>query len=1006
MPHVSATIPPPRRTRPLLACGVVAVGLLGSLSGGRADEIDFERDIRPLLLDRCSDCHGPDLQESRLRLDVRHRALRGSEFGPVIHAGNAAASPLIERVTHADDDRRMPPGDALADHEIDLLQRWIESGAAWPESDADRSAREQDRDPRLDHWAWQPVQRPELPAARSDGDHPIDRFIQASLQDAGLEPASVADRRTLIRRLSFDLLGLPPSPEEVAAFVADTSSDAYEQLVDRLLASPHYGERQARHWLDIAHYADTHGFERDQIRGTAWRYRDWLIRAFNADLAYDEFLRRQIAGDALAPHDPDFTVAAGFLTAGPWDFVGQVETKNGVLRRQARADDLDDMITQVMTAACGVTINCARCHDHKLDPISQRDYYGIAAIFSGVTRGERSTSPPAEAAYAAEKERLTRELGEARTRLRQLSGNSLDLADIIGGGDGYGTGRAGAGIHPLTGAALAGSPMGFLDAVLPNAPVAGPTAKIAAVFIPSGPDPLPITLDGHTLPGLTATSAAAWDAIRNGPVNSQHSTVLDGVDYATEGHTILGLHANAGITFDLAALLNDTTFTEPVFRSIVGYGGITPSNGADYTVALDGEVVAHGRLGRDDGGVSLNVPLLPGSRYLTLISTDAGNGISHDQIFFADARIEGDQEALSEADQLELHTARQALHDLESARDSLKPVPTFYGPVSRPPEPVQRLTRGNPETPAEAVAPSALECLAGLEPLTLGFDTPDAERRVAFAEWITDPAHPLTPRVIVNRLWQHHFGTGLVDTPSDFGFGGSLPTHPDLLEWLAAELVANSWSLKDLHRLICTSRTYRQQSFGVPGAAAATALDSDNRLLWRQNPRRLDAESVRDAILTASGCLNLEMFGPGYRDFDYEEAYAPVYTSITADAAPLWRRTVYRFIVRSTPSPFLTTLDCPNPANLTPVRLQTTTALQSLALLNNDFLLRQTEHFAARLRAATADSKEQIRLAFQLVFQRNPDDAEQAAALTLLTETDLMQFCRMLLNANEFITID
>ena len=304
------------------------------------------------------------------------------------------------------------------------------------------------------------------------------------------------------------------------------------------------------------------------------------------------------------------------------------------------------------------------------------------------------------------------------------------------------------------------------------------------------------------------------------------------------------------------------------------------------------------------------------------------------------------------------------------------------------------------------MAPSTLECLAGLEPLTLGFDTPDAERRVAFAKWITDPAHPLTPRVIVNRLWQHHFGTGLVDTPSDFGFGGSLPTHPDLLEWLAAELVANSWSLKDLHRLICTSRTYRQQSFGVPGAAAATALDSDNRLLWRQNPRRLDAESVRDAILTASGCLNLEMFGPGYRDFDYEEAYAPVYTSITADAAPLWRRTIYRFIVRSTPSPFLTTLDCPSPANLTPVRLQTTTALQSLALLNNDFLLRQTEHFAARLRAATADSKEQIRLAFQLVFQRNPDDAEQAAALTLLTETDLMQFCRMLLNANEFITID
>lgn len=992
-----------------LAAGALAV--VAMPTGTRGDEVSFERDVRPLLTEHCSDCHGPDLQESRLRLDVRHRALRGSEFGPVIIPGDAEASPLIERVTHADASKRMPPDAALAPHEIELLQRWISSGALWPESDADRIAREQDRDPRLDHWAWQPVQRPELPPAgpRSPSAttiNPIDRFIGQSLADAGLEPAGVADRRTLIRRLSFDLLGLPPTPQQVQSFVADTSPDAYEQLITQLLSSPHYGERQARHWLDLAHYADTHGFERDQIRETAWRYRDWLIRAFNDDLPYDEFLRRQIAGDVIAADDPEFTVASGFLAAGPWDFVGQVETKSGVLRRQARADDLDDMITQVMTASCGVTINCARCHDHKLDPISQRDYYRIASLFSGVTRGERSSSPAADAALAADRERLTRQIAEARTQVGQLSGSGIDLADVVGGGDGYGNGQAGAGIHPGTGGALSGSPMGFLEGITPNTPVAGPAASVAAVFIPSGPDPIPVTTSGLTVPGIAATSAAAWDAIRNGPVNSQHSTALDGIDYATGDHTILAVHANAGITFDLAELLRNTSLASPVFRSVVGYGGQTPTDGADYTVAVDGEVVAHGRLGREDGGTSVEVPLPPGSRFLTLISSDAGNGISHDQIFFADARITG-APVPAETDSLQpLQAARERLHQLQAKRASLAPVPTFYGPVGQQPEPIHRLTRGNPETPAEAVDPGSLDCLAGLEPLRLPASASDSERRIAFATWVTRSSNPLTPRVMVNRLWQQHFGTGLVDTPSDFGRGGSLPSHPELLDWLAAELVANDWSLKHIHRLICSSHTYRQKSHGIADSHEATAIDRDNRLLWRQNPRRLDAESIRDAVLATSGCLNPEMFGPGYRAFTYEEAYAPVYTPITADSPDLWRRTIYRFIVRSTPSPLLTTLDCPNPANLAPVRLETTTALQSLALLNNDFLLRQAEHFAALLAEQTTSPGDQARLGFQRAFQRAPDASEESAAVALITTTSLPQFCRMLLNANEFITID
>ncbi|MFM8537458.1 MAG: DUF1549 domain-containing protein [Planctomycetaceae bacterium] len=387
----------------MATAGLVGVLVSGHLTSLAADGPDFEREIRPLLKSRCGECHGADTQESRLRLDVRHRAIQGGDFGRVIMPGRSAESELIRRITSTDHERMMPPeGDRLSAQEISRLSRWIDAGAEWPETEFDRHAREIDRDPRLDHWAWQPLRRPTVPSidpetvavweARND----IDRFIQSSLTKNTLSPAPEADRRTLIRRLSFDLLGLPPSPEEVIAFEGDASPDAYERLVDRLLASPHYGERWARHWLDIAHYADTHGFERDQLRPNAWRYRDWVIDALNRDLPYDEFLRRQIAGDVVAPDDPDHVVAAGFLTAGPWDFVGQVETKSDVLRRQARADDLDDMVTQVMTATCGVTINCARCHDHKLDPVPQREYYGLVAVFAGVRRAERPTDRSAQ----------------------------------------------------------------------------------------------------------------------------------------------------------------------------------------------------------------------------------------------------------------------------------------------------------------------------------------------------------------------------------------------------------------------------------------------------------------------------------------------------------------------------------------------------------------------------------------------------------------------------------
>ena len=1005
----------------VFGAGVVAAAV-ACLTPAVAMAAPFESEIRPLMVERCGECHGPDTQESHLRLDVRHRALKGGDFGAVIIPGKAADSELIRRITSTDEKKRMPPdGERLSAADVERIARWIDAGAEWPESEADRLARESDRDPRLDHWAWQPVVRPAVPpdrepsAARPDAPPgeawpargEIDRFLRATLADKSLSPAPEADRRTLIRRLSFDLLGLPPTSEDVAAFVEDESPDAYEKLVDRLLASPHYGERWARHWLDIAHYADTHGFERDQLRPNAWRYRDWVIKALNADMPYDRFLREQIAGDALAPDDPDRVIATGFLAAGPWDFVGQVETKSDVLRRQARADDLDDMVTQVMTAACGVTINCARCHDHKLDPIPQREYYALTAVFAGVKRQDRATSAVATSEYERAKADLDAGIAKARVEVHTLAGKPIDLADVVGGGDGRGSGKKGFGIDPRTGKARDAKPDGFLGDITVNRVSPGPTPLVNAVFIPNGPGDVPVSTTGLVVKGLSETSVAAWDAIRNGPVNQQFSTKLGDVDYTKDSHTILGLHANAGITFDLVEIAKQAKLVNPRFRGVVGYGGRTAEAGADFFVFVDGEPAAHGRIGFDDGGVPLDIPLPSAARFLTLVSTDAGNSIGMDQIFFGDPRIEGDPTALPPERQALLAEATTRLESLEKELKSLKEPDKVFGPVPGTPPVVKVNIRGNPETTGDEVGPGTISAVAGL-PASFGdAATLDADRRKALAGWITSQANPLTSRVIVNRLWHHHFGTGLVDTPSDFGLGGGKPSHPQLLDWLAAEIVDRGWSLKAMHRLICSSHAYRQRSVDVPGAAAATAIDADNRLLWRQNARRLDAESLRDATLSVTGCLNPAMHGPGYRDFDYEEAYAPVYRYITPDTPELWRRSIYRFIVRSTPHTFMSTLDCPNPANLTPARLETTTALQSLALLNNDFMLRQAGHWAARLeKEAGADPAAQVRRGYALALVREPDETELAAAVALVKRAGLPQFCRMLFNANEFIYVD
>jgi hypothetical protein len=858
------------------------------------------------------------------------------------------------------------------------------------------------------HWSLRPVTRQLVPAVRDAAwvRNPIDAFVLAKLEGQGLAPSAAADSRTLIRRLSFDLTGLPPTPEEVSAFVSDASPDAYEKLVDRLLASPAYGERWGRHWLDVAHYADTHGFERDQRRPNAWRYRDWVIDALNRDLPYDEFIRLQIAGDVVAPQDPAAVTATGFLAAGPFDYVGQVETMAGTLRRQARADDLDDMVTQVITSTVGLTINCARCHDHKFDPISQAEYYRLWAVFAGVTRGDRTIDAKVE----AERKRLGAEIAALGTALAGLPEDAVDLADVVAGGDGSGAAPPGRGIDPRSGAATEAR-TDFLAEIKLNQYARTTNPLVDGVFIPDGGEggqtAVPVSSTGITVTGLPKTSAASWDYVTKGPFSLLQSTVLGGVDYAQPPHSMLGLHANKGITFDLDAVRAARPGRKVLrFTAVAGNGGV---GRADFHVYVDGKpkVVQIG-ITEISRVYPVDVELAEGDRFLTLIATDGAGDIGSDQIFFGDPKLvlspAPGEESVAAATEAERTRIARARADAAARLAALPPEHKVYGAVPGEVPPVHLLKRGDPESPGDAVTPGTVACVGGSLPSDLGdATTPEGQRRLALADWIVHPDNPLTARVVVNRLWHHHFGRGIVDTPSDFGRNGGPPSHPELLDWLASEMRERKWSLKAMHRLMVTSNTYRQRSTPTPAGLAA---DADNRLLWRMNPRRLEAEAVRDSVLAATGKLNRQAGGPGFEPFNYVDKYAPVYEYVTADRPEVWRRSVYAFVVRSVPNPFMDVLDCPNPSNLTPARSSTTTALQALALLNNPFMLRQAHYFAERVAAEAGTPEAQVARAYELAFARPPSAAEVEAGRALVGKRGLLPFCRVLLNANEFVHVD
>jgi hypothetical protein len=906
----------------LLGVGVIVAVLVPSRpQAGERNQprVEFARDVLPILRSRCFTCHDSHKQKGGLRLDRRETALEGGDSGKAILPGAGAASPLIRRVTSRTGDERMPPaGDRLSDYQVAVLRHWIDQGAAWGTSTAAA-------DPKNTHWAFQPVVRRAVPP----GVRPIDNFIDARLAKVQFACSPEADRRTLLRRVHFDLIGLPPTPEEVEAFLNDRRPDAYERVVERLLASPHFGERWARHWLDVVRFAESDGFETNLHRPNAWSYRDYVIAAFNADKPFDRFVQEQLAGDALGAD-----AATGFLVGGPCD---KVKSPDVVLTRQQRSDELHDMVSTTGSAFLGLTVGCARCHNHKFDPVSQKDYYGLSAAFAGVQHGER--------AVAGDPGRKGR-LEKVRHELAALD-RQLDEAE------------------PL---AQPGGPEGRRRPVSPlkNTERFTPVRAKFVRFVVLATNNLEPCLD--ELEVFTAESTT-----RNVALASRGTRATSSGDY--RGAAIHKLeHVNDG-------------------RYGNGWSWISNETGKGW-VQLElprAETIDRVVWGRDREG---NYADRLAVRYRVESAAEDGKwqtvASSDDRAAPGSAPADGPLAKL---------LARRA--ELAKVLRALEQAARAYVGRFTAPAPTFRLHRGDPMERRERVNPTGLAAFG--PPLELKEDAPDRERRLALAKWLTDPHNPLTARVIVNRLWQHHFGQGIVDTPSDFGLNGGRPSHPELLDWLAVELVDHGWKLKHIHRLIVTSATYRQASTADPKGQAA---DAGSRLLWRYPPRRLEAEALRDAILSVSGKLDVRMGGPGFDLFEPNTNYVKVYTPKKEFGPAEWRRMIYQSRPRMQPDDTFGAFDCPDGGQIAPKRNRSTTPLQALNLLNSPFLVQQAGFFAERLKREAGESPEsQARRGFLLAFGREPTAEEQAAAAGLIREHGAVVFCRALFNVNEFLYV-
>ena len=930
---------------------------------GAAHAQDLESRAKTLLAGKCLACHNATAKTAGLSLVTREAALQGGQSGAALAPGDAAKSLLYAKVAEA----KMPPGNPLPGADRDLLRQWIEAGAPWRGALAPAERKRAGKD----WWSLQPLREAQPPAAggalASWARTPIDRFLAAAMAAQGLSGSPEADRRTLIRRATYDLTGLPPEPDEVEAFVTDVRPDAYERLIDRLLASAAYGERWGRHWLDVARFGESHAYEQNHLRDTAWRYRDYVIRSFNQDKPFDRMVLESLAGDLVAKDDPLNEAGTGFLVAGPHDTV-VIQNKDGQL--QQRADDLDDMINATASAFLGLTVNCARCHDHKFDPVPQADYYRLQAVFAGVKHGERviatseerrryeeAVAPIRKGLEAAEARlKALREgaAGRLKHQRPQILARYRPAVDSQSTEERFKPERARFVRLHITGTSNGGAPgLDELEVWTPGAE--GRNAALASAGAK-----------------ITASSTRKQEVGEN--IYSEQFLIDGNFDKRWFGEE----RNRAVLTVELPGEMAVARVLWSRDRLGGFQGKFTGTVVESYTVEVSID-------GRNWKQVASSAGRLP-------YSERAQEEVLLKEVFKAGER--GEWESLA---------ASKAGLEAELARTPKLPV-AYAGRFEQPAEATRLLKRGSVTDSGDVVAPASLSALEGVLPgFSLDANAPESERRLALARWITDARNPLTPRVIANRIWHYHFGRGIVGTPSDFGFNGEKPVHPELLDYLARRLLEMGWGLKPLHKEIMMSAAYRQSS---RFDEAKSKVDSEARLLWRFPPRRLDAEQVRDAALAVSGKLNRKIGGPGFRLYRYTVDNVATYYPLEQFGEETYRRSVYHQAPRSVRVDLLGQYDCPDSSLPEPKRVVTTTPLQALVLLNNQFLLDQAKFFAERLtREAGRDAGKQAERAFWLAYGRSPSASELAAAVALIGKHGLASFCRAVLNANEFVYV-
>ena len=922
--------------------------------------VDFEVDVKPLLESRCLSCHNPNNKKGDLSLAT---AEEGMAFADDLFSPNDPDESLLLSVVNSSDGEppEMPKeGAPLKEEELIILRQWISEGAQWPSGVILRETSKAGDG----WWAYQP-----LTSADEFKQTSVDHYIEDSLVEAGLTRNPPADKRTLIRRATYDLTGLPPSRSEVEDFINDTSPNAYESIIDRLLASPRYGERWGRHWLDVVRFGESNGFERNVIINDLWPFRDYVIDSINRDKPFDQFIREHLAGDVIGQGRPEIEIASAFLVAGPYDDVGN---QDAVQAAQIRANTIDEMIRATSEAFLGMTVGCARCHDHKFDPIAQADYYRLYATLSGIRHGSVAWGTPKE------KSEREKKLAPLNTQIETLEDKIAQIDQTI-----------------LSRAKEKASSY-ETQWTRPRIRRTGTEDTFTNVLakqirlVTEGQDTNPKNTRNFNIDEFEVWSAETPP--RNVALASIGSKATGEArkieDFADAYSAELAIDGEFGaryiatggsLTIELLKpiLINRVYFSSARGEKVPEQGKFTFVGEYRIEVSLDGEswtpvADSHDRKPINEG--------------------------------FRDHRLR--QLEITRKERGQVKDLRSQLADLKRELRNIPKVRTaFIGKRSQDDAkgPFHIFQGGSPQRKGEEVFPASLSTLRNVAPsFELKGESTEQDRRAAFADWMMHPKNPLPARVLANRLWHYHFGTGIVDTPSDFGYMGGRPSHPELLDFLAQNLIREGWRLKPLHKMIMLSKAYQQSSAWNESAARQ---DADSRLLWRFPPRRLSAEEIRDTILQVAGKLDLRAGGPGFRLYRFMQDNVCTYEPLDQHGPDTFRRAVFHQNARASVVDLMTDFDLPDCAFSSPRRADTTTPLQALTLLNHSFTIDMAESFAARLKSLH-ETQDQINLAFQLAYQRLPSPEETEAISTVIEEQGLRACCRALLNANELIYLD